>query len=81
MTSFFRCFCSVYTIRTEKILKLFNQEDFICMNILEMVFHHSPIPEIVDTKVRALLLHFKLATSQGAGNSLAVHHVQYIDSP
>lgn len=44
------------------------------MNILEMVFHHSPIPGIVDTKVRTLLLYFKLATSQGAENSLAVHY-------
>lgn len=66
---------SVLSIQLEKLLNFLNQIIFfICMNILEMVFHHSPIPGIVDTKVRALLLYFKLATSQGAENSLAVHY-------
>lgn len=39
------------------------------MNILAMACctHHSPIPGIVGTKVRALLFYFKFATSQGAG--------------
>ena len=45
----------VSVLSIQKLLKLFNQEDFISTNILEMVFHHSPIPGIVDTEVRALL--------------------------
>lgn len=45
----------VSVLSIQKLLKLFNQEDFISMNILEMVFHHSPIPGIVVTEVRALL--------------------------